>query len=75
MGKIWNALTGRSGSADDRGQGGSDRTPSVDRPTHVVSYTDPETGGTVELQTYSAVAADEIKRDHPDAKITPTKHQ
>lgn len=61
-------------SADDRGQGGSDRTPSVDRPTHTVEYTD-ENGQPVILQTYSAVAADEIKRDHPDAKIKPTRHQ
>lgn len=73
MGKIWNALTGRGGSADDRGQGGSDRTPSIDRPTHVVTYM--EDGKPVTLQTYSAVAADQIKADHPDAKITPTKHQ
>jgi hypothetical protein len=59
---------------DNRGEGGTDRTPSIDRPTYVVSYTD-ENGGKVELQTYSAVSADEIKRQHPDAKITPTRHQ
>lgn len=61
-------------TADNRGEGGSDRTPSVDRPTHTVTYTDAN-GGTVELQTYSAVAADEIKRDHPNAVIRPTRHQ
>lgn len=60
---------------EDRGEGGADRTPSVNRPTHTVTYIDPQTGGTVELQTYSAVAADEIKAEHPDAKITPTRHQ
>lgn len=61
-------------TADNRGEGGTDRTPSTDRPTHVVSYTDAN-GGKVELQTYSAVAAEQIKADHPDAKITPTRHQ
>lgn len=61
-------------TAENRGDGGSDRTPSTDRPTHVVSFTNEE-GGTTELQAYSAVQADEIKRDHPDAKITPTRHQ
>lgn len=58
-------------SADDRGEGGNtDRSPSIDRPTHVVRFKN-ETGGYTEIQAYSAVQADEIKRDHPDAKITP----
>jgi hypothetical protein len=61
-------------SADDRGEGGSDRTPSTDRPTHIVRFKN-ETGGYTELQAYSAVQADEIKADHPDAQISPTRHQ
>jgi len=61
-------------TADSRGEGGSDRTPSTDRPTHVVRFKY-ETGGYTELQAYSAVAAEQIKNDHPDAKITPTRHQ
>ena len=62
-------------TADDRGDGGNtDRSPSIDRPTHVVRFKN-ETGGYTEVQAYSAVQADEIKADHPDAKITPTRHQ
>lgn len=70
MGKIF----GRSGDADDRGQGGPARTPSIDRPTHVVTYTD-ERGKPVTHQTYSAVAAQQIADDHPGAVISPTRHQ
>jgi hypothetical protein len=68
---LWDKIKGRKSEGDESG---SDRTPSIDRPTHVVTYKD-ESGKPVTLQTYSAVSADEIKREHPDAKITPTKHQ
>lgn len=58
----------------DRGEGGrADRSPSIDRPTHRVTYRDSD-GQRVERQVYSAVAADQIKADHPDAKIEPTGH-
>lgn len=62
-------------SADNRGEGGNtDRSPSTDRPTHVVRFKN-DAGGYTELQAFSGVQADEIKRDHPDATITPTQHQ
>ncbi len=60
-------------TADDS-EGGPDRTPSIDRPTHIVRFKN-ETGGYSEIQAYSAVQADEIKNDHPDAVIKPTRHQ
>ena len=47
--------------------------PDLSRPYATVTYRDPQTGGTVEVQAYSAVQADEIKADHPDAKITPKR--
>lgn len=59
----------------NRSDGGTvDRSPSIDRPTHIVRYTDAD-GRSVELQTYSAVSAEMIKEQHPDAVIMPTKHQ
>lgn len=58
-------------TADDN-EGGSVPEPDVNRPYATVRYKN-ETGGYTEVQAYSAVQADEIKADHPDAKITPKR--
>lgn len=70
---IWSRLTG-GGNDLPEPTPDNNREPSIDRPTHTVRYTD-ENGKSVELQTYSAVSAEMIKEQHPDAVINPTKHQ
>jgi len=67
---LWDKIKKRESASGSETR--NDRSPNIDRPTHVVSYVD-EDGKRVELQTYSAVAAEEIKRDHPNAKITPKR--
>jgi hypothetical protein len=59
-------------SADNRGEGGSVPEPDINRPYATVRFRN-ETGGYTEVQAYSAVQADEIKADHPDAEITPKR--
>lgn len=68
---LWDKITKR-GESSASGDSNAERTPSIDNPTHVVTYTD-ENGKPVVLQTYSAVAADQIKSQHPDAKIEPKR--
>lgn len=69
---IWQRLTGGNSVPDPTPD--NNREPSIDRPTHTVRYTDSD-GSTVELQTYSAVSAELIREQHPDAVINPTTHQ
>lgn len=66
---LWDKIKGR-GSNDE--STGSAPAPDINKPYATVTYRD-ENGGTVELQAFSAVQADEIKADHPDAKITPKR--
>ncbi|QWT29881.1 hypothetical protein PP631_gp100 [Streptomyces phage KimJongPhill] len=56
----------------DSGDGPGVPEPDLGRPYATVRYKN-ETGGYTEVQAYSAVQADEIKADHPDAKITPKR--
>jgi hypothetical protein len=62
---LWDKIKGRGSESTGVPQ------PDINKPYATVTYRDPETGGLVEVQAFSAVAADEIKRDHPDAKIKP----
>lgn len=72
---LWDKILGRTDpDPDPVDSGTSGREPNIDRPTHTVRYTDAD-GKSVELQTYSGVAAEMIKEQHPDAVIKPTTHQ